>query len=133
MVSQMGGKQLSFNNLLDLDSARLLIGELDQPACVIIKHNNPCGAAVGASAIEAYKRAFECDPLSAYGGVICLNRSVDRELSETIVQQFVEVLFAPGYDEDALEVLASKPNMRVLDDRERRVWRTAEPNLRQVV
>jgi phosphoribosylaminoimidazolecarboxamide formyltransferase/IMP cyclohydrolase len=133
MVSQLGGKQLSFNNLLDLDSARLLIGELDQPACVIVKHNNPCGAAIGSSGSEAYKRAFECDPLSAYGGVICLNRRVDRQLAEAIAQQFVEVLFAPGFDEDALEALSSKSNMRVLDDRERRAWRTAEPGLRQVV
>jgi phosphoribosylaminoimidazolecarboxamide formyltransferase/IMP cyclohydrolase len=88
---------------------------------------------VGASALEAYQRAFECDPLSAYGGVICLNERVDRAAAEAIVGQFVEVLFAPGYDEDALEVLATKRNMRVLDDRDRRVWRTAEPNLRQVV
>jgi phosphoribosylaminoimidazolecarboxamide formyltransferase/IMP cyclohydrolase len=133
MVSQLGGKELSFNNLLDLDSARLLMGELPEPACVIVKHNNPCGAAVGASPLEAYQRAFECDPLSAYGGVICLSERVDRAAAEAIVGQFVEVLFAPGYDEDALEVLATKRNMRVLDDRDRRVWRTNEPNLRQVV
>jgi phosphoribosylaminoimidazolecarboxamide formyltransferase/IMP cyclohydrolase len=133
MVSQLGGKELSFNNLLDLDSARLLIGELPEPACVIVKHNNPCGAAVGASALKAYQRAFECDPLSAYGGVICLNERVDRTAAEAIVGQFAEVLFAPGYEEDALEVLATKRNMRVLDDRDRRVWRTTEPNLRQVV
>jgi phosphoribosylaminoimidazolecarboxamide formyltransferase/IMP cyclohydrolase len=133
MVSQLGGKQLSFNNLLDLDSARLLIGELDGPACVIVKHNNPCGAAIGSSVLEACRLAFECDPLSAYGGVVCLNRPVNRELAEAIVAQFVEVLFAPGYEDDALEVLSSKPNMRLLDDRERRAWRTSEPNLRQVV
>ncbi len=133
MVSQLGGKQLSFNNLLDLDSARLLLGELEGAACVIVKHNNPCGAAIGPSALEAYQQAFECDPLSAYGGVICLNRRVDRELAEAIAGQFVEVLFAPGYDEDALEVLSTKRNMRILDDRERRAWRTAEPDLRQVV
>jgi len=133
MVSQLGGKQLSFNNLLDLDSARLLVGELEGPACVIVKHNNPCGAAIASTILAAYRRAFECDPLSAYGGVICLNRRVTRQLAEAIVKQFVEVLFAPGYDADALEVLSTKPNMRILDDRERRAWRTAEPNLRQVV
>jgi phosphoribosylaminoimidazolecarboxamide formyltransferase / IMP cyclohydrolase len=133
MVSQLGGKQLSFNNLLDLDAARLIIGELEGPACVIVKHNNPCGAALGADALDAYQKAFACDPLSAYGGVICLNRQVDRELAEAITGQFVEVLFAPGYDDAAPEVLSEKRNMRILDDRERRAWRTAEPDLRQVV
>ena len=78
MVSQLGGKELSFNNLLDLDSARLLIDEFQVPACVIVKHNNPCGVAVGTNALEAYRRAFACDPISAYGGVIVLNRRVDR-------------------------------------------------------
>jgi len=133
MVAQLGGKQLSYNNLLDLDSARLLLGELPAPACVIVKHNNPCGAALGASPLEAYRRAFECDPVSAYGGVICLNQRVDRACAEAIAAQFVEVLFAPGFDEDALEVLAAKPNLRLLDNREPRAWRTSEPVLRQVV
>src|SRR5204863_5627309 len=68
-VSQLGGQQLSFNNLLDLDAARSLIGDLDGDACVIVKHNNPCGVAVASSPLDAYRRAFECDPLSAYGGV----------------------------------------------------------------
>jgi phosphoribosylaminoimidazolecarboxamide formyltransferase / IMP cyclohydrolase len=133
MVSQLGGKQLSFNNLLDLDAGRLLINEFQIPACVIVKHNNPCGVAVGATALEAYQRAFACDPMSAFGGVISLNRRVDRELADAIVGQFAEVLFAPGYDEDALEVLATKPNMRILDDRERRSPNMIEPHLRQVV
>jgi len=133
MVSQLGGKQLSFNNLLDLDSARLLVAEFQIPACVIVKHNNPCGVAVGATPLEAYQRAFACDPMSAYGGVICLNRPVDRQLAEVVTAQFVEVLFARGYDEDALEVLFTKPNLRVLDDRERRTPNMIEPQLRQVV
>ncbi len=133
MVSQLGGKQLSFNNLLDLDSARQLVGEFQVPACVIVKHNNPCGVAVGATPLEAYQRAFACDPMSAYGGVICLNRSVDRQLAEVLTEQFVEVLFARGYDEDALEVLFTKPNLRVLDDRERRSADVIEPQLRQVI
>jgi phosphoribosylaminoimidazolecarboxamide formyltransferase/IMP cyclohydrolase len=81
----------------------------------------------------AYQRAFACDPMSAYGGVICLNRRVDRPLAEALVGQFIEVLFARGYDDDALEVLASKPNMRILDDRERRIPNMIDPNLRQVV
>jgi phosphoribosylaminoimidazolecarboxamide formyltransferase/IMP cyclohydrolase len=133
MVAQLGGKQLSFNNLLDLDAARLLMSEFQIPACVIIKHNNPCGVAVGTNAFVAYQRAFACDPMSAYGGVICLNRRVDRPLAEALVGQFIEVLFARGYDDDALEVLASKPNMRILDDRERRIPNMIDPNLRQVV
>jgi phosphoribosylaminoimidazolecarboxamide formyltransferase/IMP cyclohydrolase len=133
MISQLGGKALSFNNLLDLDSARLMLGEFQIPACVIVKHNNPCGVAVGSSALEAYKRAFACDPVSAYGGVICLNRRVDKELAEALVGQFIEVLFARGYDDDAVEVLSSKPNLRLLDDRERRTPNLIEPNLRQVI
>jgi phosphoribosylaminoimidazolecarboxamide formyltransferase/IMP cyclohydrolase len=133
MVSQLGGKELSFNNLLDLDSARLLMAEFQIPACVIVKHNNPCGVAVGSTVQEAYQRAFACDPQSAFGGVIVLNRRVDRALAQVLVDQFIEVLFAPGYDDDALEVLFGKPNMRVLDDRERRAGVTGDRALRQVV
>jgi phosphoribosylaminoimidazolecarboxamide formyltransferase/IMP cyclohydrolase len=132
MVSQLGGKELSFNNLLDIDAARFLIEEFQIPACVIVKHNNPCGVALAATAVEAYRRAFAADPQSAYGGVICLNRKVDREVAEAVSEQFVEVLFAPGYDEDALEVLSAKRNTRILDDRERRGPTHLEPNLRQV-
>ncbi len=133
MVAQLGGKPLSFNNLLDLDAARLLLGEFQIPACVIVKHNNPCGVAVGATALEAYQRAFAADPMSAYGGVICLNQRVDRELAEALVGQFMEVLFARGYDDEALEVLSTKPGLRLLDDRERRKANLIDPALRQVV
>jgi phosphoribosylaminoimidazolecarboxamide formyltransferase/IMP cyclohydrolase len=133
MVAQLGGKELSFNNLLDLDAARLCMSEFHIPACVIVKHNNPCGVAVGKTALEAYQRAFACDPMSAYGGIICLNRRVDRPLAEALLGQFIEVLFARGYDDDALEMLSSKPNMRILDDRERRMPNMIDPNLRQVV
>jgi phosphoribosylaminoimidazolecarboxamide formyltransferase/IMP cyclohydrolase len=133
MVSQLGGKPISFNNLLDLDAGRLLLSEFKIPACVIIKHNNPCGVACGSTAIEAYRQAFACDPQSAFGGIVCLNRAVDAELARALSDQFVEVLFAPGYSEAALEVLAEKPNTRVLDDRERRLPNMIEPHLRQVV
>jgi phosphoribosylaminoimidazolecarboxamide formyltransferase/IMP cyclohydrolase len=133
MVSQLGGKDLSFNNVLDLDAGRLLLSEFQIPACVIIKHNNPCGVAVGSTLLEAYKRAFACDPMSAFGGVICLNGHVDRELAEALVGQFVEVVFARGYDEDAIDVLQTKPNARILDDRERRAANLLEPHMRQVV
>jgi phosphoribosylaminoimidazolecarboxamide formyltransferase/IMP cyclohydrolase len=133
MISQLGGKELSFNNLLDLDAGRLLVAEFQIPACAIIKHNNPCGVAVGKTALEAYQKAFECDPMSAYGGVICLNRRVDRALAELITAQFAELVFARGYDEDAIELLESKENLRILDDRERRNPDMIDPQLRQVV
>ncbi len=116
MVSQLGGKELSFNNLLDLDAARSLLSEFQVPACVIVKHNNPCGAAIGTDPLEAYQRAFACDPMSAFGGIVCLNRPIDRVLAEALTPQFIEVLFAPGYGDGALEVLEAKPNMRILDD-----------------
>jgi phosphoribosylaminoimidazolecarboxamide formyltransferase/IMP cyclohydrolase len=133
MISQLGGKPISFNNLLDLDAGRLLLGEFQIPACVIIKHNNPCGVAVGSTALEAYEKAFAGDPVSAFGGIVCLNRSVDGELARALADQFIEVLFARGYDEEALEVLAEKPNTRILDDRERRTPNMIEPQVRQVV
>jgi phosphoribosylaminoimidazolecarboxamide formyltransferase/IMP cyclohydrolase len=133
MVSQLGGKALSFNNLLDLDAARLLMGEFRVPACVIVKHNNPCGAAVGSSAQEAYERAFATDPMSAFGGVVCLNRPVDAELAELLVKQFIEVLFAPAYADDALEILSQKQNMRILRDQEQRSILHLEPSMRQVI
>jgi phosphoribosylaminoimidazolecarboxamide formyltransferase / IMP cyclohydrolase len=133
MVSQLGGRELSFNNLLDLDAARQLINEFQVPSCVIVKHNNPCGAAVGRDALDAYTRAFAADPQSAYGGIVCLNRRVERAVAEAVVSQFAEVIFAPGYDDDALEVLGTKQNLRILDDRERRALTLLEPNLRQVL
>ena len=133
MVSQLGGKQLSFNNLLDLDAGRQLLNEFQVPACVIIKHNNPCGAAVGRDGLDAYQRAFATDPQSAYGGIVCLNRRVDLSLAQALTGQFAELVFAPGYDDDAVETLCTKRNLRILDDRERRAMSLLEPNLRQVL
>ncbi len=114
-VRQLHGKELSFNNLLDLNSARELVEDFAEPACAIVKHNNPCGCAVADSARVAYERAFACDPLSAYGGVIAVNRPVDRALAEELGKQFIEVLLAPSYDADALEVLQVKKNVRLLE------------------
>jgi phosphoribosylaminoimidazolecarboxamide formyltransferase / IMP cyclohydrolase len=114
-IAKQHGKALSFNNVLDLDSARRLLDEFDRPACVIVKHNNPCGVAVAASAAEAYERAFACDPVSAFGGVIVLNRPVGRELAERLAEQFVEVLFAPGFENGALELLTRKEAVRLLE------------------
>jgi len=114
-VEQLHGKELSFNNLLDLSSARELVEELDGPACAIVKHNNPCGCAVAASGREAYERAFACDPDSAYGGVIAVNRPVDLAFAQELSKQFIEVLLAPGYDAAALQALQVKKNVRLLE------------------
>src|SRR6202042_2363726 len=96
-VNQLHGKELSFNNLLDLGSARELVEEFDGPACAIVKHNNPCGCAVADDVRTAYERAFACDPQSAYGGVIAVNRRVDAAAAEQLSGQFIEVLLAPGF------------------------------------
>ena len=114
-VEQLHGKELSFNNLLDLSSARELVEEFAEPACAIVKHNNPCGCAVGASGREAYERAFACDPQSAYGGVIAVNRPIDLAFAEELGKQFIEVLLAPGYDSPALQALQVKKNVRLLE------------------
>jgi len=114
-VRQLHGKELSFNNLLDLSSARELVEEFDEPACAIVKHNNPCGCAIAETVQAAYEHAFACDPQSAYGGVIALNRRVDRACAEQLSRQFIEVLLAPGFDPDALEALAEKKNVRLLE------------------
>jgi phosphoribosylaminoimidazolecarboxamide formyltransferase / IMP cyclohydrolase len=119
-VSKLHGRALSFNNVLDLDSARSLVDDFEDPACVIVKHNNPCGVAVGADALEAYLKALACDPVSAYGGVIALNRPVGRELAEELHKNFVEVLNAPGFEDGALEVLQQKEAIRILCEEERR-------------
>jgi phosphoribosylaminoimidazolecarboxamide formyltransferase / IMP cyclohydrolase len=131
-VRQHHGKQISFNNVLDLDAARALVAEFDGPACAIVKHNNPCGVAVGEGIFEAYERAFECDPVSAFGGVIALNERVDAVTAAALSKQFIEVLFAPGYDEEALDILTQKPNIRILEDEERRSRPLREPEVRQV-
>ncbi|MDQ6732347.1 MAG: bifunctional phosphoribosylaminoimidazolecarboxamide formyltransferase/IMP cyclohydrolase [Actinomycetota bacterium] len=133
MVAQLGGKPISFNNLLDLDAGRLLLSEFQIPACVIVKHNNPCGVAVGSSPIEAYQRALAGDPMSAFGGVVCMNRPVDVELARLLSEQFMEVLFARGYEAGAAEILSAKPNTRILDDREQRAPDMFEPHVRQVM
>jgi phosphoribosylaminoimidazolecarboxamide formyltransferase/IMP cyclohydrolase len=98
---------------------------------VIVKHNNPCGCALAETGLEAYRKAFACDPQSAYGGVIVLNSRVDRELAQALNEQFIEVLFAPAYDEDALEVLMARKNIRILEQGDRRVG-VGEPEVRQV-
>jgi len=130
-VEQVQGKQLSFNNLGDRSAARLLARELEGPAAVIVKHANPCGVALGATIDEAYEKALAADPVSAYGGVVVLNRPVGASLGKALAAQFVEVLFAPGYADAALEALGEKAT-RVLVDGERRGFVTSERDLKRV-
>jgi phosphoribosylaminoimidazolecarboxamide formyltransferase/IMP cyclohydrolase len=131
-VEQLGGKPLSFNNLNDLSAGRLLVRELDHPACVIVKHANPCGVAVAERIEDAYERALAADPVSAYGGVVVLNRGVSAALGAMLANQFVEVLFAPGYDEQAMEALAGR-SVRVLNDTDRRSLVETERDYRRVL
>jgi phosphoribosylaminoimidazolecarboxamide formyltransferase/IMP cyclohydrolase len=132
MVSKLHGKELSFNNLLDLDAGRRLVEEFELPAAAIIKHNNPCGVAVGADVGHAFERALATDRQSAFGGIFCFNRRVNRALAEKLHAMFVEMVFAPGYDDDALEVLQKKPNVRLLHDQERRRVPVGEHDAKRV-
>jgi phosphoribosylaminoimidazolecarboxamide formyltransferase / IMP cyclohydrolase len=131
-VAKLHGRALSFNNVLDLDSARRLNEDFEPPACTIVKHNNPCGVAVGDDALEAYRKALACDPVSAYGGVIVVNRPVDVALAKALHENFVEVLLAPGYEDGALEVLQQKEAIRILCDEERRQADPAERDVKRV-
>jgi phosphoribosylaminoimidazolecarboxamide formyltransferase/IMP cyclohydrolase len=112
---QLGGKELSFNNLLDTHAAWSLVAEFDEPAVVIIKHTNPSGVAVAPTLLEAYEQALAGDPVSAFGGIVALNRPVDAATARAITGIFTEVVVAPGYDAEAREVLAGKANLRVLE------------------
>jgi phosphoribosylaminoimidazolecarboxamide formyltransferase/IMP cyclohydrolase len=132
-VEQLHGKELSFNNLNDLDAARLLAREFTVPACVIVKHANPCGVAVAGSIDDAYERALASDRVSAYGGIVVLNRPVGAALADRLAEQFIEVLLAPEYDEDALETLRQKPATRILADRERRGGDPGERHYKRVL
>jgi phosphoribosylaminoimidazolecarboxamide formyltransferase/IMP cyclohydrolase len=113
-AKQLQGKELSYNNLVDLDACWELVSEFDEPAVVIIKHTNPCGASTGVSVLDAYSRALAADPVSAFGGVIGINRSVDGAAAEEIAKLFVEVIVAPGFTADALERFAKKKNLRLI-------------------
>jgi phosphoribosylaminoimidazolecarboxamide formyltransferase/IMP cyclohydrolase len=132
MVGKLHGKELSFNNLLDLDSARNLIEEFEVPAAVIVKHNNPCGVALGGDVSEAFDKALATDPVSAFGGIVCFNREVDAPLANKLNGMFLELIFAPDYTEDALEILKAKPNVRLLHDEERRAHSRNERDIKKV-
>lgn len=133
-VEQLGGKELSYNNLVDLEGARRVLREFVMPAVVIVKHANPCGVAVAATIDEAWERALAADPLSAFGCVALLNREVDGELGSQIGEHFVEVLMAPGFDDGAVEALRrKKKSLRILCDRERRSETPGERDYKRVL
>jgi len=115
-ATQRQGKELSFNNIADADAALECVKQFELPACVIVKHANPCGVAVAESVLDAYRLAYRTDPISAFGGIITFNTRLDANTVRLIVdQQFVEVIVAPAIDDDALSILAEKPNIRVLE------------------
>ncbi len=109
------GKQLSYNNIMDADGALACVREFGGPACVVVKHSNPCGVAVGDNLLDVYTRAFSADPISAFGGIIAFNRTCTKEVAKAITSVFVEIVLAPGFEPDALEVFKRKKNLRVLD------------------
>lgn len=112
---QIQGKELSYNNIADADAAWECVKTFAESACVIIKHANPCGVALGETTLMAYRKAWQTDPTSAFGGIIAFNREVDKATAEAVCQQFVEVVIAPTYTPDALQVIAKKTNVRVLE------------------
>ena len=115
----LNGKELSYNNFKDMDIAWKCANEFDEPSCCALKHNTPCGVAIGDSSYEAYMKAYEVDPTSIFGGIVAFNRKVDKKTAEEMVKIFLEVIAAPEYDEDALEVLKTKKNLRVLRIKEK--------------
>jgi len=132
-VEQLHGKELSLINLLDLSAARLLLREFALPGCVIVKHANPCGVAVAGTIEEAYERALASDPVSAFGMVCAVNRPVSSGLGEALANRFVDVLFAPEYDDAALEALQRKQAIRILRDKERRGFPRGERDFKRVL
>jgi phosphoribosylaminoimidazolecarboxamide formyltransferase/IMP cyclohydrolase len=114
-AAQLQGKELSYNNILDIDSAYETVKEFEEPAVVIIKHNNPCGAAVSFRSLsDAYRKARDCDPVSAFGGIVGFNREVDPETAREMLDLFLEAIIAPGFDREALEILKAKRDLRIL-------------------
>jgi phosphoribosylaminoimidazolecarboxamide formyltransferase/IMP cyclohydrolase len=114
-AKQLQGKELSYNNYADLEAARSLAGEFRRPAAIIIKHNNPCGAAEQETLLDAYLKAYACDPVSAFGGVLAFNRSVDAATASEVAKLFVECIVAPGFAEKAKEIFGAKKNLRLLE------------------
>ena len=117
-AQQLHGKEMSFNNYVDADAAWNLVNDFDELAVAIIKHTNPAGIGVGRTNLEAYKRALSTDPVSAFGGIVAFNRKVDSETANAVIEVFSEVIIAPGYDDEALEVFRNKKNLRVLQTKD---------------
>ena len=132
-VEQLGGKDLSFINLYDLNGALLLLREFTLPSCVIVKHANACGVAVASTIEEAYERALASDPLSAFGMVCAVNRPVTGALGRRIAEQFADVVYAPDYDDDSLAALRTRTALRILADHDRRAFAPGERDLRRVL
>jgi len=109
------GKQLSYNNIMDADGALACVREFDDPACVVVKHANPCGVATGDDLLDVYTRAFNADSLSAFGGIIAFNRTCTKEVAEVITSVFVEIVLAPDFEPEALDIFKKKKNLRVLE------------------
>jgi phosphoribosylaminoimidazolecarboxamide formyltransferase / IMP cyclohydrolase len=111
---QLNGKELSYNNIKDMDIAWKVVSEFEETVCCAVKHNTPCGVALGTSLLEAYKKAYECDPMSIFGGIVAFNKKVNKAAAEELTKIFLEIVIAPDFDEDALDVLRSKKNLRVI-------------------
>ncbi len=135
-ASVFQGKELSYNNLVDLEAALAAVKEHEGPACVVIKHNTPCGVALGATVAEAFARARACDPVSAFGGIVALNRPVDAAAAKELTDLFLECVIAPGYDAAARSALAVKKNLRLLEaprlGQPRASWKRAPEDLREL-
>jgi phosphoribosylaminoimidazolecarboxamide formyltransferase/IMP cyclohydrolase len=131
-AKQLQGKELSYNNYVDLEAARSLVAEFEGPAAVIIKHNNPCGAAEQKTLVNAYVKAFACDPLSAFGGVLAFNHIVDAVTAEEVVKLFVECIVAPGFADRAQEILAAKKNLRLLQLPQRGLDQDVAPQMKRI-
>ncbi|MCD0453161.1 bifunctional phosphoribosylaminoimidazolecarboxamide formyltransferase/IMP cyclohydrolase [Actinocorallia sp. API 0066] len=129
-AEQLHGKEMSYNNYVDTDAARRSAYDFTEPAVAIIKHANPCGVAVGADVAEAHRKAHACDPVSAFGGVIAANRPVTAEMARQVAEVFTEVVVAPGFEDEALEILRGKKNIRLLIAED--LPRAARPELRQI-
>lgn len=111
---QLHGKDLSYNNILDMDAAWAAVREFEEPACVIVKHTNPCGVAVASDLLKAYEKAYACDSVSAFGGIVALNREVDEEIAKKLAEVFYEIILAPAFLEEGLEILVQKKNIRLI-------------------
>lgn len=114
MFMQLNGKELSYNNIKDMDIAWKVVNEFEETACCAVKHNTPCGAAIGIDVCDAYIKTYECDPVSIFGGIVAFNKKVDKAAAEEMVKIFLEVVIAPDYEEEALEILKTKKNLRVI-------------------